>query len=318
MAEIYCLGRALWGELTGSKTKLVCQCYASGVLSNRECYMLNFDGRWRFQSPGSISSDVQEEILSKIIVRVATSGRRQDVLETFKRRFAQAAGKTSSNSSNDSWAETDLRQYMKDAAENAPLFVEALHDGLIDLTHSHAVIPPWNYVNAALGSSGYLIDPPNLIMSSLPVPICVPANVPSLDTQANQRIQRSLSESETFLIAGSYRAAVQEILWLLETISTAFQGAEYPDGNITGKYFNKIISDLRRFNRDRTLSRVVDWMESMYGYLSSPSGGGIRHGALLNENLEITESEARLYCDLTRSYISFLLHEHSRLGSATL
>ena len=127
--------------------------------------------------------------------------------------------------------------------------------------------------------------------------------LPSLDTQANERIQRSLSESETFLITGSYRAAVQEILWLLETISTAFQGAEYPDGNITGKYFNKIIGDLRRFNRDRTLSRVVDWMENMHGYLSSPGGGGIRHGALLNENVEITEIEARLYCDLTRSYI---------------
>lgn len=279
--------------------------------------MLNFDGQWRFQSPGTIAPDVQEDILIKVIGRIGTSARRQDVLETFKRRFAQAAGKTSSNSSNESWAESDLRQYMKDAAENAPLFVEALHDGLIDMGHLRAVIPPWNYVNTVLASSGYVIDPPNLIMSSVPVPISVPANVPSLDTQANERIQRSLSDSETFLNTGSYRAGVQEILWLLETISTAFQGAEYPEGNITGKYFNKIIGDLRRFNRARTLSTVVDWIEKLHGYLSSPGGGGIRHGALLNENVEITESEARLYCDLTRSYISFLLHEHSRLGPVT-
>jgi hypothetical protein len=279
--------------------------------------MLNFDSQWRFQSPGTIGPDVREDILVKVIGRVATSVHRQVVLETFKRRFAQAAGKTSSKSSNEGWAESDLRQYMMDAGENAPLFVEALHDGLIDMSHLDAVVPPWTYVNAALASSGYVIDPPNLIMSSAPVPIAVPANVPSLDAQANELIQRSLSYSETFLNTGSYRAAVQEILWLLETISTAFQGAEYPEGDITGKYFNRIISDLRRFNRDRTLSRVVDWMENLHGYLSSPGGGGIRHGALLIENVEITESEARLYCDLTRSYISFLLHEHSRLGPVT-
>lgn len=280
--------------------------------------MLNFDGQWRFQSPGVITPDVQEDILVKVIGRVASNASRQDVLETFKRRFAQAAGKTSSKSSSESWAESDLRQYMRDAAENAPMFVEALYDGLVDMGQFRAVIPPWTYVNTVLASSGYRIDPPNLIMSNAPVPIAVPTAIPSLDTQANACIQRSLSESESFLSAGRYRAAVQEILWLLETISTAFQGAEYPDGNITGKYFNKIIGDLRRFNRDRTLGRVVDWMENMHGYLSSPGGGGIRHGALLNANIEITESEARLYCDLTRSYISFLLHEHSRLGATTL
>lgn len=206
---------------------------------------------------------------------------------------------------------------MRDAAENAPLFVEALHDGLIDMRRYQAVIPPWNYVNAALASSGYVIDPPNLIMSRVTVPISVPANVPSLDTQANERIQRSLSDSETLLNTGSYRPAVQEILLLLETISTAFQGAEYPEGNVTGKYFTKIIGDLKRFNRDRTLSKVVDWIEKLYGYLCSPGGGSIRHEAVLNEKVNITEGEARLYCDLTRSYISFLLHEHSRLGRIT-
>ncbi|MCY1549928.1 hypothetical protein D9M68_861340 [compost metagenome] len=54
-------------------------------------------------------------------------------------------------------------------------------------------------------------------------------------------------------------------------------------------------------------------MTNLYGYLSSPSGGGIRHGAMLNANLELNEGEARLYCDLTRSYIAYLLHEHARL-----
>lgn len=279
--------------------------------------MLNFDSRWRFESPGDILPAVLEDVLAQVISKVATQGHRQDVFETFKRRFAQVSGKTSSPSSSENWAESDLRQYMRDAAGNAALFVEALHDGLIDMSHTLAVIPPWPYVNKVLAPSGYEIDPPNLIIGTISVPIAVPANVPSLDAQANERIQRSLSDSETFLNTGSYRAAVQEILWLLETISTAFRDVEYPDGNITGKYFNKIIGNLRRLNSGRTLSRVVDWMENMYGYLSSPDGGGIRHGSVLSDSLEITEGEARLYCDLTRSYITYLLHEHARLGAAS-
>ncbi|MGJ8749438.1 hypothetical protein [Burkholderia pseudomallei] len=144
----------------------------------------------------------------------------------------------------------------------------------------------------------YAIDPPVLRMGALVTPVAVPTHVSSLDAQANSLIQASLSKSETFLTTGEYRAAVQEILWLLETISTAFQGAQYPDGDVTGKYFSKIIGDLRRLNHGRPLSQVVGWMESVYGYLSSPTGGGIRHGATLNSNLTLTEGEARLYCDL--------------------
>lgn len=96
--------------------------------------MLNFDSRWRFQSLATIIPDVLDDILVKVIGKVATDARRQDILETFKRRFAQAAGKASSNSSNESWAESDLRQFMRGAAENAALFVEALYDGLTDIS----------------------------------------------------------------------------------------------------------------------------------------------------------------------------------------
>jgi len=204
---------------------------------------------------------------------------------------------------------------MQDASENAALFIEALYDGLLDTTKrlQPATIPPWPYVNQVLAPSGYAIDPPVLSMGALVTPVAVPTHVPSLDAQANSLIQTSLSKSETFLTTGEYRAAVQEILWLLETISTAFQGAQYPDGDVTGKYFSKIIGDLRRLNHGRTLSQVIGWMESVYGYLSSPTGGAIRHGATLNSGLTLTEGEARLYCDLTRSYINYLLHEHAQL-----
>jgi hypothetical protein len=102
---------------------------------------------------------------------------------------------------------------------------------------------------------------------------------------------------------------------LLETVSTAFEGSEHEDGTVTGKYFNRIIGDLKRFNRGRVLSEVISWMEKVHGYLSSPSGGGVRHGAVLSDSYELTEGEARLFCDLTRSYLTYLLHvTHQRLG----
>ena len=277
--------------------------------------MLEFEGRWRFESPGELSGDVVSDVFTQIICKVVSQGVSASLLEIFKRRFAQAAGKSSIRSSSESWAESDLLSYMQDASENAALFIEALYDGLLDTTKrlQPATIPPWPYVNQVLAPSGYAIDPPVLSMGALVTPVAVPTHVPSLDAQANSLIQTSLSKSETFLTTGEYRAAVQEILWLLETISTAFQGAQYPDGDVTGKYFSKIIGDLRRLNHGRTLSQVIGWMESVYGYLSSPTGGAIRHGATLNSGLTLTEGEARLYCDLTRSYINYLLHEHAQL-----
>lgn len=281
--------------------------------------MLEFDTRWRFESPGQFPSNAADDIFEQVLCRVVSHGERQDILEVCKRRFAHAAGMTASRSSSESWALSDLRSYMEHASENAALFVEALYDGLVDATRlrAPATIPPWSYVNRYLAPTGYRIEvdsvPPALRIGSIATPIAVPSHVPSLDAQANQRIRESLAKSETFLNTGEYRAAVQEILWLLETVSTVFHGVEYPDGSVTGKYFSKIIGDLQRIHNTRSIGRVLGWMENVYGFLSSPSGGGIRHGAVLNATLDLSEGDARLYCDLTRSYISYLLHEHSRL-----
>ena len=46
---------------------------------------------------------------------------------------------------------------------------------------------------------------------------------------------------------------------------------------------------------------------------SAAPGGGIRHGLDLNEGLLIGPHEARLFCNLIRSYVSYLLGEHERL-----
>jgi hypothetical protein len=50
-------------------------------------------------------------------------------------------------------------------------------------------------------------------------------------------------------------------------------------------------------------------MKTLHGFLSSPSGGGVRHGAHLSGKTELKLHEATLYCNLTRSYIGYLLAE---------
>ncbi|MEQ5844285.1 MULTISPECIES: hypothetical protein [Paraburkholderia] len=282
--------------------------------------MLQFDATWRFQSPGSMSQDIVDDIFTQILTKVAAQGDRKMFYEAFKRRFAQSAGRTANTSSSESWAESDLRDYMRHAAGNAATFVDGVHDCLLDAERIQpgVGIPNWNYVNSLLAPSGYAIDPPNLVIGNPVQTINVISNVESLDAQARETIQASLTESENLLSSGKHRLAVQEILWLLETVSTAFEGTEHADGTVTGKYFNRIVGDLKRYNKGRVLSEVASWMEKLHGYLSSPTGGGVRHGAVLGDTYGISEGEARLFCDLTRSYMSYLLHEYDRLARRDL
>ena len=142
-------------------------------------------------------------------------------------------------------------------------------------------MPDLNRVNRVLleNDAGYEISPPDLALRNPNLQITLPKRAPSLGEQAQELIQRSLDDSEKFLLGGHGRAAVQEVLWLLETISTAFRGLDIETGTIQGKYFNKIAADLQKHNRGKTLDQVLGWITALHGYLSSPTGGGVRHGA---------------------------------------
>ncbi len=277
--------------------------------------MLKFNGGWRFDSPGPIPNGVVSDI-SELIGKIAAQGDQQPILEHFKQYFAGAAGTTSGWSSSASWAQTDLDNYMRQAAENAPLFIEAFYEACGSVGKDIAV-PDVSVINRVLAKhkSGYEIRPPDLVgTDNLVTAIAVEEKPASLDEQAMEIIQQSLSQSEKFLSEGHGRQAVQEVLWLLETVSTAFQGLETDSGTIQGKYFNKIVEDLRRRKQGTTLDQILDWVTKLHGYLSSPTGGGIRHGAHLKAGIATSPGEARLFCNLIRSYISFLLAEHERLS----
>jgi hypothetical protein len=279
--------------------------------------MLKFTGSWRFESPGPIPNGVVREV-SDLIGKITTQGDVQPTLEHFKSYFASATGTTSSWSSSASWAESDLWALMEAAAKNAPLFIEAFYDGCSTLTNVD--VPDVKLMNRILAKHdvGYEIRPPNLISLDEDVgPVNVPQESPSLDQQAQEIIQASLSQSEQLFAENRNRQAVQEVLWLLETVSTSFQGLEVGTGTVQGKYFNKIVAGLRRNQQGTTLNQVLDWITTLHGYLSSPTGGGIRHGTSLKTGVGTRPHEARLFCNLIRSYIAFLIAEHEGLTGSS-
>ena len=283
--------------------------------------MLKFPGAWRFRPPAGyepISNVVVSDIFDLIKRTAAQDRQRQRTLERFKTFFARAGDGVESVSSSASWAETDLLSLMEDATANAPLFIEAFYNGWEASRHQGLDVPDTDVMNGMLAKHGvpFMIEPPDLKpvgVDNATVVIPVPESPPSLAEQAVVVRQHSLERSEELLSQGRDREAVQEILFLLESVATAFRGVDTEAGQIGGTYFNQIVRELRQRAARPALERVLGWLTTMHGYLSAPAGGGVRHGLDLNRGVEISHSEARLYCNLTRSYLSFLLAEHERL-----
>ena len=65
----------------------------------------------------------------------------------------------------------------------------------------------------------------------------------------------SLGTADRLLAQGQGRQAVQELLWLLETISTAFRRVGTSDDSVQGKYFNTIVKEMRAKGRGTAQGR---------------------------------------------------------------
>ncbi len=239
------------------------------------------------------------------------------ILEHFKKHFCRACGTVYGSSSNESWAESDLQRHASEASHNAPLFIEALYDACKSCVYPDVLAPDIDMINTVLSEHGigFEIRPPHLVLRETEAPLVeVMKTPPTLAEKAIEVIEESLRCSEKLLSNGQGREAVQETLWLLETVSTAFRGMDTGSNTVEGKYFNEIVKELRDSNQGPTFKRVLVWMDNLHGYLSSPTGGGVRHGLDLNAGVAISGNEARLLCNLIRSYIIFLLVEHERLA----
>lgn len=278
--------------------------------------MLNFESSWRFNSPGPISREVVNDFYD-FIAKIARS--EHGLLEHFKRYFAGAAGLTSHRSSNYSWADSDLQNYMDHAGKNAPLFIEAFYDACEDLKDPSDPIPvpDLRTINNVLAKheTHFRIEPPNLIHTVGMGPISAPEIPPTLEEEVQTLIKVSFDESKKLLAEGRHRLAVQELLWLLESVTTVFQGTGEGENTIKGKYFNDLVKDLRNKNRGKSLDMALKWLTELHGYLSAPNGGGIRHGMHLKEGVATTAEEARYYCDFIITSISFLLAEYKKAST---
>lgn len=286
--------------------------------------VLRFDNRWRFTPPedGALKRkampDAAVDELVGLVGRIATQGDPQSVYEHFKSHFCSVNGETHYRSSSAGWAESDLKVQMNTAAANAPLFIEAYYDSCETL---RARQPQWFVPDVAMlnfvlarHEIGYEVRPPDLVVLESSGPLVpVAPKPPTLSEQAAEIFQRSIERSEQLLQEGRDREAVQELLWLLESVTTAFRGMQTQSGKVEGGYFNQIIRDLRAKHRGTTLDRVLDWTTNLHGYLSSPTGGGIRHGLDLNQGIALGPREGRLFANLIRSYIVFFLAEHEAM-----
>ena len=288
--------------------------------------VLKFPSRWRFEAPTSTNENAEEipgdavQDFMRLIRKTATQGDLQDYLEHFKGYFCTANGTTHYTSSNASWAETDLESSMRAAAANPPLFLEAFFDAseAIRRRPGDLFAPDAELINGICRDHDipYEILGATLVLRGPPAAaIAVPEVPPTLAERAQNILQTSLQRAGDLLAQGMGREAVQETLWLLETIATAFRGADTGTGTVEGKYFNDIVKELRQLHPGTTLERVLKWTAETHGYLSSPTGGGVRHGLDLNTGVELSLNEARLFCNLVRSYLSFLLSEHERLSA---
>jgi len=287
---------------------------------------LRFNAAWRFTPPSdgrfrnsSMPKSALEECIN-MIMKVAAqggSGIEHSILEHFKKFFCRACGTTYVSSSNASWAESDLRHHARQASLNAPLFIDAFFDACKSCVYGDIFAPDADIINIMLSKHdvGFEIRPPHLILREAEAPLVVVTKAPPiLAESAIEVIEESLRRSEKLLSDGQCRESVQETLWVLETVSTAFRGLDTATNTVGGKYFNKIIKELRHSNQGSTFECILKWMINMHGYLSSPTGGGVRHGLDLNAGVAISGNEAHLLCNLIRSYISFLLVEHERLA----
>lgn len=287
--------------------------------------MLNFNPRWRFKPPENgryknkaIPVKALREFIG-LIEKTTIHGNRWNILERYKGAFASACGISHVRSSSEDWAASDLSSRMGEAAKNAPVFLDAFHAASERLRTPELFTPDAEMINDLCEKHeiGYLIRPPDLILrETLPASVPVQARPPSVGDTAREMLQQSLQRAEQLLAEGRDREAVQETLWVLESLTTAFRGVKSKGKAVSGKYFNDIVKDLRKIEEGSTFERVLEWINSLHGYLSSPSGGGVRHGIDLNRGTPIGPSEGRLFCNLIRSYVEYLLSEHERLHQA--
>ena len=280
--------------------------------------------RWSFKSPGPASEALKVELyqhLLRVVAQVQDRPSAWTLLEMLKEPFSISAGRLHGRSSTISFAREDLEREMGHSAANAPLFIKTFVDACerLQATHGDLYWPDMELINEILHEHepGYVIADKTIRARGAGAVVPEPVAPPSLDERARELIYKTIADARRMLSTpGEERRAVAEMLWLLETFTTAFNGEE--PGEELGKFFNKIIDALRLQQKDTPFDQIMGWMKNLHGYLSAPSGGGVRHGMNILKPKEIGPAEARLYVNLIMSYLDYLMAEYDRFAGTSI
>lgn len=268
-----------------------------------------------------INASIPNEAVNEFFTfaqRTAQRGDAEEIYYIFRAEFSEAVGTPRYKSSSLYFAPYDAKSAMENAASNAPVFIAAFYRACSDVAERFGPngAPDVATINRLLEKYriGYVIDPPRLrLRDAVDV---VPVHPTNLLQQANEKLRSAVERSDQLLQENKGEEAVSHIWWLLESISTAFAGQTINGRKIEGEYFNAVVKDIQQAAGSSTLGTVARWLAALQAYLSGPDQGGIRHGRQLHiEGLQ--RHDAILFCNLTRSYISYLLAEYERLTSAS-
>jgi len=284
---------------------------------------LIFDFSWVLSPPPDgtyINSSIPKEAVDEFFTFAKLTAQRGDAEEVyyiFRAEFSEAVGMPRYRSSSLYFAPQDAKSAMENAANNAPVFVAAFYRACTEAAERFGATnaPDVATINRLLEKYriGYIIDPPKLRLREI-IDV-VPVRPTALLQQAHEKFRNAIERSEGLLRENKGEEAVNHIWWLLESVSTAFSGVIIGEHKIEGDYFNVVAKSIQGAAGGSMLGTVARWLTALQAYLSGPDQAGIRHGRHLH--LEgLYPHEAVLLCNLTRSYVAYLLAEYERLTSA--
>lgn len=286
---------------------------------------LTFDFSWVLSPPPDdgtyINSSIPREAVDEFFTFAKLTAQRGDAEEIyyiFRAEFSEAVGVPRYRSSSLYFAPYDAKSAMENATNNAPVFIAAFYRACTEVAERFGAtnVPDVATINRLLEKYriGYVIDPPQLRLRE--IVDMVPVRPTTLLRQAHNKFRNAIERSEGLLRENKGEEAVNHIWWLLESVSTAFSGLTIAGRKIEGSYFNAVAKDIQQADGGSMLGTVARWLTALQAYLSGPDQAGIRHGRQLHlEGLQ--PHEAVLLCNLTRSYIAYLLAEYERLTSVS-
>ena len=133
-----------------------------------------------------------------------------------------------------------MQNYMQGAAANPPLFLEALYDSF-EVLSEEVDVPDIEIINAICAEHDvpFVLEPPNLVRRASQIAVLAPEAPPSLADEAADIFRESVSRAEQLLSEGRSREAIQEMLWILESIATVFCRRQIIDRKHKGQVFQR-------------------------------------------------------------------------------